>query len=127
MFICIMRVSKWLMRWKQGNTRSALAVAQSAIHIEPTRSVSRREVAALAIQNGEYNSALALLRSSETNECSESLCLRAIAGSFNIRDPSPTADSPQTLLRLAQKAVMLSPSQVRNWETLAFVRKRVAQ
>jgi superkiller protein 3 len=113
----------------QTDSAKALSIAQRAVHAEPARPEIRREVAALAIQKGEYRSALAVLAGTSPpqadgtslNDSAESLCLRAIAQSL-----VNGSSGAQVAFRLAQKAVIHSPWNARGWQTLAFVRAQAS-
>ncbi|KAJ7782973.1 TPR-like protein [Mycena metata] len=103
----------------QENTGKALAVAQGAVFAEPGRFDVRNDLATLSIQQGNHASALALLsasgRDSDTLETARaSLALQAVTESLN-------GDESKTAKRQAQKAIFLSPWEVRNWQALACV------
>ncbi|KAJ6558576.1 superkiller protein 3 [Mycena vulgaris] len=105
----------------QGNTEKALSVAQGAVFAEPGRSEVRNQLAILSIQRGNHTSALALLSASSSDSDSldtarTSLALQAVAESL-------TGDESKTAKKQAQKAVFLSPWEMRNWEALAYVGK----
>ena len=93
----------------------AQSVAQKAIHAEPSRPAPKRTLAALSVQEGQPEVALAIL-GSQTEQDRESLGLIAIAESMVGEDGAAT--------RRAQKAVRLAPWEIRNWQTLAYVRKQ---
>jgi superkiller protein 3 len=77
----------------------------------------RREVASLLLQQGERDAASAILASVAPNqnitEEKTTLALSALA-------------QPLQSQRSAQKAIMLEPGQLRNWQTLAYVRAQEA-
>jgi superkiller protein 3 len=97
-------------------------VAQAAVHAAPARPESRREIASLLMQQGEFRPALAV--SPPGSSEAESVGLRAVAASL-VQDAD--AWESETALRQAQRAIMLSPSQPRVWQMLAFVRARRVQ
>lgn len=76
----------------------------------------RRELASLILQQGNLGTTRAILEihSSEENitEMKETLPLLAIVGKGN------------EAFRCAQKAILLDPGKLRNWQTLAYVRAR---
>ena len=92
----------------------AQSVAQKAIHAEPSRPAPKRTLATLSVQEGQPEVALAIL-GSQNEQDRESLGLRAIAESM-VEDEAAT--------RRAQKAVRLAPWEIKNWQTLAYVRKQ---
>ncbi|KAJ6593707.1 TPR-like protein [Mycena capillaripes] len=103
----------------QENAEKALAVAQGAVFAEPVRSDARNQLATLSIQGGNHSSALALLSASSHDSdtldtARASLALQAVTESLN-------GDESKIAKRQAQKAVFLSPWEVRNWEALAYV------
>lgn len=96
----------------QGNMDSALAVAQKAVVLEPSRSNSRRDLALLSLQREDPISARAVLCSSgEQTELRRTLGLQAIAEA-QIRAESAKGH--------AAKAVFLTPWDRRNWQALAY-------
>lgn len=105
----------------QGDTTKALAIAQQAIHNEPSLLSPKVTLASLALQQGQHSAALALLKSQNENLANmrESLGLRAVAESMS--------GEVQEAIRGAQKAIMLTPWEVRNWQTLALVRTQDAE
>ncbi|KAJ7188466.1 TPR-like protein [Mycena filopes] len=103
----------------QENPEKALGIAQGAVFAEPGRFDVRNDLATLNIQLGNHASALALLsafgRDSQTLDTARpSLALQAVTESLN-------GDLSQTAKRQAQKAVFLSPWEVRNWQAFAYV------
>ncbi|KAG5653623.1 hypothetical protein H0H81_011849 [Sphagnurus paluster] len=100
----------------QQDTNKAVAVAQGAVFAEPSRSDARISLATLLIQEDKVDPALAVLSGSEEaglDNLPASLILQATAHSN--RDKA-------TALRKVQRAIMLCPSNIRCWETLALVR-----
>ncbi|KAJ7497133.1 TPR-like protein [Mycena latifolia] len=103
----------------QGNAQGALSVAQGAVFAEPGRSDVRNQLATLSIQRGNHTSALALLSASSSD--SDSLDTARISLALQAVTESLTGDESKIAKRLAQRAVFLSPWEVRNWEALAYV------
>ncbi|OCH91806.1 TPR-like protein [Obba rivulosa] len=106
----------------QDDAARALSVTQKAVFSEPTQLGVRRQLATLTLQQRRSNAALAVLAGA-AEECSlvdlrESLRLRAVAECLDKRQGAQGAKNAR---RLAQKAVLLAPWEVRNWQTLAFV------
>jgi superkiller protein 3 len=104
----------------QDDPVAALFEAQRAVFAEPACSELRDNVASLAIQDGRFSSALAILSREATllenaSGVSRSLGLRAAAECIGV-------GSGPKAVRLAQKAIMLHPADPRNWRILAFVR-----
>jgi superkiller protein 3 len=105
----------------KGDATQALSVAQKAVLTEPARPEARQELATLTLQRGEHGPALAVFAGTRTgdnlDDVRESLGLQAVVESLN-----PDTVRGKDALRHAQKAIMLSPSQLRNWQILAYVR-----
>ncbi|KAG2745039.1 superkiller protein 3 [Suillus brevipes Sb2] len=100
-----------------GDSDRAIKIAQKALHVEPSNLQMRREVASLLLRQGERDAASAILASVAPNqnvaEEKTTLALSALA-------------QPIQSQRSAQKAIMLEPGQLRNWQTLAYVRAQEA-
>jgi superkiller protein 3 len=100
-----------------GDYDRATKIAQKALHVEPSNLQMRREVASLLLQQGEREAASAILASVAPNqnitEEKTTLAFSALA-------------QPIQSQRSAQKAIMLEPGQLRNWQTLAYVRAQEA-
>ncbi|KAG1844187.1 hypothetical protein DFJ58DRAFT_731304 [Suillus subalutaceus] len=100
-----------------GDYDRATKFAQKALHVEPSNLQMRREVASLLLKQGEREAASAILASVAQNqnisEEKTTLALSALA-------------QPIQSQRSAQKAIMLEPGQLRNWQTLAYVRAQEA-
>ncbi|KAG1742187.1 superkiller protein 3 [Suillus lakei] len=100
-----------------GDSARATKIAQKALHVEPSNLQMRREVASLLLRQGDRDAASAILASVAPNqnvaEEKTTLALSALA-------------QPIQSQRSAQKAIMLEPSQLRNWQTLAYVRAQEA-
>ncbi|KAG1851683.1 superkiller protein 3 [Suillus subluteus] len=83
-----------------GDYDRATKIAQKALHVEPSNLQMRREVASLLLKQGEREAASG--------------------------HPSIALAQPIQSQRSAQKAIMLEPGQLRNWQTLAYVRAQEA-
>ena len=107
---------KLLTHKPQSDVEQATRIAQKALHAEPSNVQLRRDLASLILQQGDLRTAQAILEIhlSEENitEMKETLPLVAIAG------------KGREAFRCAQKAIMLDPGKLRNWQTLAYVRAR---
>lgn len=101
----------------QGDFDRAIQIAQKALHVEPSNIHLRREVASLLLRRGDKDAAWAILGSVAPNQniAEEKLSLALSA-----------LTQPTHSQRSAQKAIMLDPGQLRNWQTLAYVRAQVA-
>jgi superkiller protein 3 len=100
----------------QGNSKKAVSISQSAIFAEPSLSSARLQLASLSLKQGEHTSALAVLPSQHEDSLEDerkSLSLRAVAESANEEEDAS---------RLAQRAIILTPWESKNWEALAYVR-----
>lgn len=85
----------------------------------------------LALQNEDPEAALAALSAASAGideGSAEGLALQAVAralkGPDNISEDREEEQKIIEAKKLAQKSVMLAPWEVKNWETLAFVRTR---
>jgi superkiller protein 3 len=111
----------------QGNHRKAFMYAQHSLHAIPSNLRARNRLATVALQQQERRAALAILLGgqSDINQNSlalgERLCL--LAATYALGD-SPS--EIQLGLRVVQRAIVLFPSNLRPWQTLAFVRSRSA-
>lgn len=112
----------------QGEIEKALSHAQKYVFAEPSRATARRTLAVLSLQNEDPETALATLSavSAGIDEGSaEGLALQAVARALEGNDDgSEEGQKIADAKKLAQKAVMLAPWEVKNWESLAFVRTR---
>lgn len=102
--------------FSQGDPKQALSVSQKAVFAEPERTDVRRELASLTLRNGESAAALAILggsaqTQSDFSELRASLALHAVVESVEAQE-----DAQSDALRLAQKAVKLTPWDKRAWE-----------
>ncbi|KAG1771164.1 superkiller protein 3 [Suillus placidus] len=97
----------------------ATKIAQKALHVEPSNLQMRQEVASLLLRQGERDAASAILASVAPNqniaEEKTTLALSALAQPICIQSQ-----------RRAQKAIMLEPGRLQNWQTLAYVRAQEA-
>jgi len=110
----------------QGDTTQALSVAQHAVYTEPSLSSPKRTLASLNLQQGQHASALAILASQPGENVvnvRDALGLSAIAGSMG----KPGDEGLRDAMRRAQKATILAPWDVKNWQTLAYVKSRNAE
>ncbi|KAH7888376.1 superkiller protein 3 [Phlebopus sp. FC_14] len=100
----------------QGEVEQATRIAQRALHLEPSNLGLRRNLASLTLQQGDRPATQAILGTDSSDagvtEARDTLALAAVVG------------QGQEAFRYAQKAVMLSPDRMQNWETLAYVRAR---
>ncbi|KAH0827587.1 superkiller protein 3 [Lanmaoa asiatica] len=100
----------------QGDVEQATRIVQKALHTEPSNVQLRRELASLILQQGNLRTTRAILEihPSEENitEMKETLLLLAITG------------KGKEAFRCAQKAILLDPGKLQNWQTLAYVRAR---
>lgn len=91
--------------------------------MEPSALRPRRELAELVFKQGRGKSALALLSGSPpvnlANESTAYLRQQAIA-----RCSMGTELGLKDALRISQTAILLAPSEVRNWQALAYVQSR---
>jgi superkiller protein 3 len=96
-----------------------MSLVQHSVVAEPARPETKRDLAALNLQQGQYDAARALLKQhaeEEIEEARESSALRAVAAALG-------GGADGEARRLAQKAVMLRPAERRNWKILALHRK----
>ncbi|KZT68315.1 TPR-like protein [Daedalea quercina L-15889] len=113
----------------QGDVTQALSVAQKAVLAEPSQPEMRRTLAGLNVQQGDGKSALAVLagtsgsRENNLDNARRSLHLEAITHSI----AEPNAKRAAEGRKLAQKAVMLAPWNMRNWQALAFTHNQSQQ
>jgi len=86
------------------------------------------------MQSGQYNDALALLagiatarKSGDMNADIEALSIQAVARASDSTGLSKEEEEERLhkALREAQRAVMMHPSEMRGWQTLAYVRGRM--
>ncbi|RDB24954.1 Superkiller protein 3 [Hypsizygus marmoreus] len=106
----------------QEDFKKALGIAQSALFAEPPRPDVRNNLANLILRGGQREASLAILGGSTSADSTDtrdivptSLSLQAVAHACG-------DGKVQTALHEIQRAIMLSPSNIRYWEVLAFVR-----
>jgi len=105
----------------QNDVQKAASIVQGTVYAEPSRNESRNELACLMLQRGEYRSSLAILSSSiYVNDLpalltSQNLRAIALARSRNECKADPA-------LSASQRSIMLLPSDIRLWKTLAYVK-----
>lgn len=103
----------------QGETVKAFAVAQQAIHQEPSLLKPKIALASLALQEGQHSTAMALIESQHEDnlvDTRDSMGLRIVAESL--------AGSTSDAVKGAQRAIMLTPWELQNWQTLALAAAR---
>jgi len=94
----------------------ALSVAQSAVFADPTHHKTRSQLATLLFQMDQCDLVLPILSGLSTDNLQESqtlLKLRAVGEALN-----PQGDA----VRLAQRNIMIRPSDKDNWRILALAR-----
>ncbi|KAF8070280.1 TPR-like protein [Lyophyllum atratum] len=102
----------------QGDVKKAVTVAQSAVWAEPSRSEARTALATLMLQQNQFDSALAVLSGSDDASIDN------LPASLNIQAVAHSHSDRAVALREVQRAVMLSPSNMRCWQALALVRSQ---
>ncbi|KAH9940522.1 TPR-like protein [Epithele typhae] len=114
----------------QSEVGKAMSVAQKAVFTEPARSDARQELASLALRTGDRTAALAVLGGA-TSARADFAHLRASLALYTVvlclEVSGGDEQQASEALRLAQKGVMLSPWDLRAWETLAYVRSHCAE
>ncbi|KAF8972954.1 hypothetical protein BDZ97DRAFT_1900816 [Flammula alnicola] len=140
----------------QEDAKQARSIAQHAVHAEPASLGQRNRLATLIVQSGEEeknDEALAVLGtaagggggagaasvagiSGEVDAATVALCIQAVAQASGARasgnkegalkEEEGTDDGLRDALCRAQRAIMMRPSEVRGWQTLAYVRSRMA-
>jgi superkiller protein 3 len=103
-----------------------LSIAQHAVSAEPSSIKQRSRLASLIIQNGNnVEEALALLNGLDSNGQLEAafsaLNIQAVAQARNDNE-----DYNNDALCNAQQAIFMRPSDLRGWQTLAYVRARMS-
>ncbi|PPQ64992.1 hypothetical protein CVT26_015701, partial [Gymnopilus dilepis] len=122
----------------QGDVKGALSLAQAAVQAEPSSTSQRNRLASIVMQSGEYNDALALLagvaagaagKSGDMHADIEALSIQAVARASGSEGLSKEEEQERLnkALREAQRAIMMRPSEMRGWRTLAYVRGRMPQ
>ncbi|KAF8160990.1 TPR-like protein [Crassisporium funariophilum] len=114
----------------QDDSKHALSVAQHAVSAEPSSLEQRNRLTSLMIQNGNTESGLALLMASAQSEnnnggewekATVALSMQAVALAMHWDDKADKGDLGRQALRRAQRAIMGRPSELRGWQTLAYV------
>ena len=102
----------------------ALSVAQKAVFAEPANVNTRHRLASVTLQRGSSKAALAILSdNAETcTDFAQSRVSQALQATALCRGANEDGESGSEAVRLAQKGVMLSPWEIRELETLAYVR-----
>lgn len=112
----------------QGDASKALSHAQKSVFVEPSRSAARRSLAVLSLQNENPEAALAALSSVSAGidgDSAEGLGLQAVARALRLKtNQEEQHEDALEAKKLAQKGVMLAPWEIKNWESLAYVRTR---
>ncbi|KAF8894921.1 hypothetical protein CPB84DRAFT_1682470 [Gymnopilus junonius] len=113
----------------QGDGKEALSLAQGAVRAEPSSTSQRNRLASIVMQSGQYKDALALLagitladKSGDMNANIKALNIQAGA---RASDSKGEQESLHKALHEAQRAIMMRPSEMRGWRTLAYVRARM--
>ncbi|VDB87360.1 unnamed protein product [Peniophora sp. CBMAI 1063] len=105
-------------RLEQNDVGGARAEAQRAVHAEPASASVHHSLAQVVMQTGDAASAHAILASgaeTDMNEQREALALLAVA---------ETEVDPPVALKTAQRAVILAPWEIKNWQALAYARSK---
>ncbi|CAA7259262.1 unnamed protein product [Cyclocybe aegerita] len=125
----------------QEDTKQAISVAQHAVRAEPERLDQRNRLAALIVREGQNKDGLALLAAAdgktsagdntgaEAEDVIATLSIQAVAQCSlgdNGEDNTGGDESLWDALSKAQRAIMMRPSDARGWQTLAYVRARMA-
>ncbi|KAF9562772.1 TPR-like protein [Agrocybe pediades] len=124
----------------QEDLNGALSIAQHAVSAEPSNIGSRTRLAALMVQRGENNTdtALALLagmgdegpnnKTGEVDAAVEALNIQAVAQTISAGTKDKAEEgalaTERDALAKAQRAIMMRPSDPKNWDALAYVRAR---
>ncbi|KAG6878535.1 hypothetical protein C0993_004433 [Termitomyces sp. T159_Od127] len=104
---------------KQQDAKKAGSVMQNALFVEPSRFEARASLATLMLQERKPESALALLSGSKEAPIEKQATL------LRLRAVALSRDNTEAAIREIQRAVMLAPSDVRCWQTLALVRSYI--
>ncbi|KAJ3899280.1 superkiller protein 3 [Lentinula edodes] len=104
----------------QDNAEKALRVAQSAVYADPGRFETRNQMATLLFQMQQHQLIVSVLSGPSTEyslENESTLKLRAIAEALSMDNKANHARA----VHLAQKNIMIRPSNADNWRILAIV------
>lgn len=93
---------------------------------EPAQAEVRNDLAALCLRNGEHDAVLPILSSSSTSDGSHEVDVIRASASVRAVAKAIQPEHPEDGLRLAQKGIMLTPWDSKNWLTLAYVRSQIA-
>jgi superkiller protein 3 len=115
----------------------AMSVAQRAVHAEPSNLEQRNRLAQLIVREGGNKEGYLLLADTEYTLSSSSKVgdIQALTDALNIQSvalASLTSTAPKEetsvkeALRKAQRAILLRPWELKGWQTLAYVRSRMA-
>ena len=124
----------------------AVSVAQRAVYAEPSNLKQRNRLATLIVRDGGNKDGCALLADSEGTLSSASSTLidvgdiQALVDALHIQSAALTSQAMLTTaiaeetsaallgraLRKAQRAIFLRPWELKGWQTLAYVRSRMA-
>lgn len=123
--------------------KQAISIAQHSVYADPSSLRPRNRLASLNLQRGQNNEAFALLANEAFAATKFEVDVDAATAAFSIQAVAQAASSslPGTeednnthaeagllrdALRNAQRAIMMRPSDIRGWQTLAFVRSRMS-
>ncbi|KAL0571344.1 Superkiller protein 3 [Marasmius crinis-equi] len=98
----------------QENPSEALAVAQKAVHTEPSVAQTRCQLATLLLQMKENEAVLPVLSGITSDN------LESVRELLKLRAVSHTATGHEDATSLAQKSVMMRPSDTESWQILAL-------
>ncbi|KAJ3913647.1 superkiller protein 3 [Lentinula edodes] len=104
----------------QDDAEKALRVAQSAVYADPGRLETRNQMAILLFQMQQHRSIVSVLSGPSTEyslENESTLKLRAIAEALSMDNKA----NHTRAVHLAQKNIMIRPSNADNWRILAIV------
>ncbi|KAJ3849717.1 superkiller protein 3 [Lentinula lateritia] len=107
----------------QDDAEKALRVAQSAVYADPGRLEARNQMATLLFQMQQHRSIVSVLSGPSTEyslEIESTLKLRAVAEALSTHNKANKANRTRAV-HLAQKNIMIRPSNADNWRILAIV------
>jgi superkiller protein 3 len=123
----------------QGDVKQAISIAQHSVYADPSSLRPRNRLASLNVQRGQNNEAFALLANEafaaskfevDVDAATAAFSIQAVAQAASSSLPGTEEDTEAGLLRdalrSAQRAIMMRPSEIRGWQTLAFVRSRMS-
>ncbi|KAI3608067.1 antiviral protein [Moniliophthora roreri] len=94
----------------QENVSEALAASQKAVHVEPSRSIPRNQLANLLLQTQQYESVLPVLSGAAPESLDTSRRMLQLKATSEA-----VGGVPHEASRLAQKSVMMKPSDLDSW------------